>query len=259
MALLKCITPYAIAVLLLAVFYVPPPLGKTPYEYLRAFWLYSGHLPSVQATRYDYLMFVVQWPFATCANQSCTYEPLPDFFTIHGMWPSNKRDPQPAYCNGTLFNCSEMNQQPQLKSDLNVSWPNLINISDNMGFWGYEYNKHGTCCGSIYNQTAYFRTAHQNWSKYRVEMMFRDAGYRPGNSYTLTELQAAIKTKTTKNPALRCKNLTKSGGGYLLWEVVICYDPKGIYVMDCEPNLSRCSKVKPILYRDRQIDELLYI
>ncbi|KAK9944305.1 hypothetical protein M0R45_009878 [Rubus argutus] len=249
MAFLKRITPYAIAVLLLAVFYVrvPPPLRKTPYEHLQTFSLYRADLPSVQATPYDFLMFVVQWPFAVCANKKCTNKSLPNNFTIHGLWPKNNS----RYwdnCTGTPFSSSEMDRQPKLKTKLSVSWPNLK--GKNMAFWEKQYNKHGSCCDDTFTQTEYFQTAHNMWSEHHVEKMFEDAGCTPGTKYERHKLKAAVKNKTKNNPALRCRKDSN-----VLEEVVICYDHNGTEVIECNSTLlDKCGSYETILWEGPPMD-----
>lgn len=149
-----------------------------------------------------------------------------------------------------MLACTQMNQQQQLQTDLLTSWPDLIN-NKSMGFWRHEYNKHGRCSEDTFNQTAYFRTAHQMWSLNHVEVMFKDANFTPGNnSYNLTDLQDAVQNKTTKAPALRCRFTNSSSLiGYLLEEVVICYDHDGKNVTDCDSKLSRsCSNATSIFW-----------
>ncbi|XP_062021130.1 senescence-specific cysteine protease SAG39-like [Rosa rugosa] len=138
-------------------------------------------------------------------------------------------------------------KQKQLQTDLSTSWPNLT--GDYMSFWSDEYNKHGTCCDDTFTQTVYFETAHKMWSHNHIEVMFSEAGYKPGNKYKPADLQAAVAKKITKDPALRCVDLPTLGR--LLLEVVICYDHDRKSIINCNSDLSKsCTGPGTILYKD---------
>jgi|SRR3989344_2150068 len=68
--------------------------------------------------------------------------PVPNEFSIHGLWPEFFNDSYPAYCNrSAIFNLSEISD---LLPYMNKVWSSQ-NPMDNEAFWEHEYLKHGTC------------------------------------------------------------------------------------------------------------------
>jgi ribonuclease I len=50
--------------------------------------------------QYEFLMMTMQWQPAVCRpkDANCVKSPG-NHFTIHGLWPQNKTDPQPRRCS----------------------------------------------------------------------------------------------------------------------------------------------------------------
>lgn len=71
-------------------------------------------------------------------------------FIIHGFWPSStdlsylnclSQNPYDPYCYRN-YNFNQKQFTSAEIADLNKYWPELGAIKN---FWGYEWNKHGTC------------------------------------------------------------------------------------------------------------------
>ncbi|XP_048433273.1 ribonuclease MC-like [Pyrus x bretschneideri] len=178
------------------------------------------------ATPYEFLMFTQQWPKAV--NES---SPLAQF-TIHGLWPSKYKSGPVLRCNGTDFDENKMT--PDLEKKLNISWPD-VEKGNNMGFWEYEYNKHGRCSEETFSQTEYFELANKMWGKLDIAQMLANRSIVPGKNYTTSEVVAAIKKATQHNITIRCK-------GQILHEVIVCYDHDGKQVIDCDRDKSNCGQ-----------------
>ncbi|KAG9472228.1 hypothetical protein GDO78_020661 [Eleutherodactylus coqui] len=87
------------------------------------------------------LILVHQWPVTVCEMVEKHCEHLPNYWTLHGLWP-DKTD----MCN-TSWPLDLTNIQ-DLLAEMNKWWPDIIhpNCSD---FWKHEWIKHGTCAATL--------------------------------------------------------------------------------------------------------------
>ncbi|KAI8548806.1 hypothetical protein RHMOL_Rhmol07G0303300 [Rhododendron molle] len=179
------------------------------------------------ARGFDFFYFVQQWPGSYCdTQQSCCYpttgKPNSDF-GIHGLWPNNDDGSYPSNCDpNNPFDQSEVSD---LISSLQTSWPTLACPSGNgVSFWSHEWDKHGTCSESMFDQHGYFQT-----------------GINPdGGSYSLSSIQGAINDSIGSLPWIECN--ADASGNSLLFQVYICVDTSGSNIIQCPimPNSGKC-------------------
>nr|ACU25553.1 self-incompatibility associated ribonuclease S2 [Prunus pseudocerasus] len=185
---------------------------------------------------YDYFQFVQQWPPTNCKvrGKPCS-KPRPlQYFTIHGLWPSNYSNPtMPSNCNGLKF--EDRKVYPQLRSKLKRSWPDVESGNDTK-FWESEWNKHGRCSEQTLNQMQYFEGSHDMWKSFNITNILKNASIIPNatQTWSYSDIASPIKAATKRTPLLRCKRDPKHPNKpQLLHEVVFCYDYNAIKQIDC--------------------------
>ena len=104
--------------------------------------LISATALSVDFT-YDYNLFSSEWPGSVCKLHSCVdyVYPAPNWFNIHGYWPSTYTGTYPSYCTPELFNPDYLS--PQTKADMAIYWNGVFSFAES--FHQHEWQKHGTC------------------------------------------------------------------------------------------------------------------
>ncbi|CAK9322671.1 unnamed protein product [Citrullus colocynthis] len=105
-----------------------------------------------------------------------------------------------------------------LENDLNMVWPNVI-TGNNIFFWGYEWNKHGICSESKFDQATYFQKAIN--LRYRINLLgvMRVGGVVPnGHLKAKQRIESLIASRFGGDPILRCK--TASNCQVLLTDVL---------------------------------------
>nr|QCF59398.1 S1-RNase [Prunus dulcis]QDB65187.1 S1-RNase [Prunus dulcis] len=188
---------------------------------------------------YDY-QFVQQWPPTNCRvriKRPCSNPRPLQYFTIHGLWPSNYSNPtKPSNCNGSQFNFTKVS--PKMRVKLKRSWPDVESGNDTR-FWEGEWNKHGTCSEGSLNQMQYFERSHEMWYSFNITEILKNASIvpHPTQTWKYSDIVAPIKTATKRTPVLRCKPdpaQNKSGPKtQLLHEVVFCYEYHALKQIDC--------------------------
>ncbi|KAH7847182.1 hypothetical protein Vadar_022948 [Vaccinium darrowii] len=184
-------------------------------------------LPIATAS-FDFFKLSIQWP---PAFKYPGFTPSPLNFTIHGLWPHNFTTTAPLPCKA---------QAPYtwvtgpLLGRLQKSWPNVRQGTQlNQKFWEHEWDSHGGCSETTYNQMAYLTLAADLNDKHNILLSLRAANITRGASASLLAFEQAIKSHTTKWPELACrwdKPLR------VLWEVRICYDSSSLAIIDCPLN-----------------------
>ncbi|CDH53821.1 ribonuclease t2 [Lichtheimia corymbifera JMRC:FSU:9682] len=177
-----------------------------------------------------------------------------DAFTLHGLWPDT--------CNGGIPGSGDSGcdssrnyddvgsiikeKDSSLYNSMNTYWPS--NKGDNSEFWTHEWNKHGTCVttldpecyGDSYQKNDdvvdYFHQALDLRSKYDLHAILSKASITPGGSYSVSDIEDAIKESTGAAPKVTC-----SGGD--IEEIWLYFHVKGKdgYVPTDSVDKSTCS------------------
>ena len=170
-------------------------------------WCWGGNAqpaPSVSGYRLN-----LQWPAAFCELNpgKCKSTPLPESFTIHGLWPHNRAGKLLENCRGNAFAANSI--KGALRTDLNAFWPTVSReFANNQDFWRYEWDKHGVCSESReFTLTNYFQNAIALRKKADVlgalnqEGIFKPEDLKPR---TGKDIKAAIEKHLKARPELSC-------------------------------------------------------
>nr|AAT72120.1 S6-RNase [Prunus avium]BAA36388.1 S6-RNase [Prunus avium] len=196
---------------------------------------------------YVYFQFVQQWPPTNCRvriKRPCSSPRPLQYFTIHGLWPSNYSNPRmPSNCTGPQF---KRILSPQLRSKLQTSWPDVESGNDTK-FWESEWNKHGTCSKETLNQMQYFERSYAMWMSYNITEILKNASIvpHPTQTWKYSDIVAPIKAATKRTPLLRCK---QDKNTVLLHEVVFCYEYNALKQIDCN-RTSGCQNQPAISFQ----------
>ncbi|KAF9056595.1 ribonuclease T2 [Panaeolus papilionaceus] len=209
-------------------------------------------------------------------------------WTIHGLWPDNcdgsfeqycdllrQFDPfpspailpdgtvVPAYTGPGVDTFVESFGRRDLLDFMNKYW--VSQGETNAGFWAHEFSKHATCTSTFdvacygpgYKQhqevVDFFEAVIRAFNRYPTFEMLAAAGIVPSNqtTYTLPQLQAAIKSQTGSVPFFGCAQ-----NGTVLSEVwyfshVLGTEQFGAYKNVDSTTKSSCSPTGPIKYLER--------
>ncbi|WJX22464.1 phytepsin [Trifolium repens] len=184
---------------------------------------------------YQYLKRIDQWPPGICRTytQPCKSY-IPNFFTVHGLWPSNNMGCDPELCVPNSFDINKINS---LIVDLRDAWPSLF--IRNYKFWENEWNKHGSC--SAFNQYEYFKLGLDIWKEYNLTSILEQDGIVPGYSYPPRKIRRAILKEVGFEPSLICVRS-------FLTQIQLCLDPLAQSYIPC-PNLSTSCNGNLIKFR----------
>lgn len=142
---------------------------------------------------YDYLLLATEWAGTICKAQKCSYAGgiNRNFFNIHGLWPSQFKNPtSPANCAQGNVQVSKYIQSGT-KQNLARYWSGLFSSMD--AFHSHEWLKHGSCWNSQPNQIdAFFKLAMNLASRYNAYALLSHAGIFPGKSYPLKNILQAL-------------------------------------------------------------------
>ncbi|MBA0621130.1 hypothetical protein Godav_006779 [Gossypium davidsonii] len=194
---------------------------------------------------FDFFYFVQQWPGAYCHSdkKSCCYpttgKPAADF-SIHGLWPNYNDGSYPQNCDSNNpFDASKISD---LISNMRKNWPSLSCPSnDGESFWSHEWEKHGTCSESVFDQHSYFETTLGLKQQANLLKALKAAGIEPdGSSYSLENIKDAIKEGSGYTPWIECNE--DSSGNSQLYQVYLCLDKSGSNLIECPifPKGKRC-------------------
>ncbi|AES64389.1 ribonuclease T2 family protein [Medicago truncatula] len=179
------------------------------------------------APRYHHLTRTDQWPPAACINsfRRCKH-PIPKYFTLHGLWPSNRALPHPEWCTPPLFDPNEI---VGLVSKLSVEWPNLFGADEIL--WRHQWEKHGSC--TPFKEYDYFKLGIELMEEFNLTAILENNAIIPRVApYRTQDISDAIEySNLGVKPSLICV-------GVFLTEIKLCLDPLAQKYKVC-PYLSK--------------------
>ncbi|MCH80341.1 ribonuclease 3-like, partial [Trifolium medium] len=152
---------------------MPPPTPPLP-------------TPPPLVTPFDYFKLVETWPTSFCLVKNCVNPPPPSpvmRFTIHGLWPSNKTNPQPRDCaSNENFDFLKVVGPSLPLSDFRKFWPNLLMVkkTDEFKLWRDQWIHHGKC-SSMYAKD-FYKLAFQIYLKKDLKAILLMNGITPGGT-----------------------------------------------------------------------------
>ncbi|XP_073223957.1 uncharacterized protein [Cicer arietinum] len=191
--------------------------------------LCSSNSKTLAAPLFHHYKLAQQWPPTICRinpTWRCISQ-IPNFFTVHGLWPSNQYWPHPSRCSSSeIFVLSDIQN---IGLNLNLAWPNLF--GNDGRFWEDEWDKHGVC--STFIPMDYFQHTMTLWFKYNITNMLVEDGVTPGAWYTRQQIMRAIEKKTQASPDIVCR-------GQHLQEIHVCLDPTTATTFVACPRSTNC-------------------
>ncbi|GMJ05667.1 RIBONUCLEASE 1, ribonuclease 1 [Hibiscus trionum] len=194
---------------------------------------------------FDFFYFVQQWPGSYCdsGKSSCCYpttgKPAADF-GIHGLWPNYNDGSYPQNCDPN--NPFDESKISDLISNMRRNWPTLACPSGSgETFWSHEWEKHGTCSESVFDQHSYFETTLGLKQQTNLLQALKTAGIKAdGRTYSLGDIKDAIKEGTGYTPWIECNQ--DSSGNSQLYQVYLCLDNSGSSLIECPvfPKGKKC-------------------
>ncbi|GJV32270.1 intracellular ribonuclease LX-like protein [Tanacetum coccineum] len=188
------------------------------------------------AKEFDFFYFVQQWPASYCdSRRGCCYpktgKPAEDF-SIHGLWPNYVDGTYPSNCDSS--NPFDVSKVSNLESVLQKEWPTLACPSgDGLKFWRHEWEKHGTCAESIFDESGYFEAALSLKKKANLLHALANAGIKPadGKFHTMGQIKDAITKAVGYAPFIECN--VDSKGNHQIYQVYQCVDESGSNFIEC--------------------------
>lgn len=209
----------------------------------------------VEAEKFDFFTFSLQWPVTFCrVNKArCKMSSMPNFWTIHGLWPSNFTGANPRKCSD-FFDVSHIPKD--VITEMNEKWPNLIKNEPNEKFWSTQWKVHGSCAKSVQgvqNISQYFTKAVKLAEMYNIKEILRSRNVTEGKNYTISSIQDAMKRNTTRLSIITWSK-SKCARNWL-FEIRICFD-KQFGVINC-PNVTKSTLILKYPNKDLQSPQAL--
>ncbi|XP_022756659.1 ribonuclease MC-like [Durio zibethinus] len=242
----------------------------------QAFFLYNYKLKDLQrppvsnsigstsstasGTTFAFYKFSLQWPPSTCTSTmpppggelKCA-GPIPNAFTIHGLWPQDARDNKIRPYDDDPSCTTSVPKRPDkiipdlqpIEQELKQLWPNLKNSDNerlNQEFWKEEWRKHGMCSDYAEVPFGYFNSSLELRKGFHPVFKLE-----PGATYTAQCVAEIVRAQVGAEPEIACSKSRVENNKLLLWEVRLCYNkttyPKREAVQDCKKGFSgQCKK-----------------
>eukprot|EP00163_Fabomonas_tropica_P027363 TRINITY_DN523_c0_g1_i2.p1 TRINITY_DN523_c0_g1~~TRINITY_DN523_c0_g1_i2.p1 ORF type:complete len:267 (+),score=68.80 TRINITY_DN523_c0_g1_i2:128-928(+) len=184
-------------------------------------------------TSWDFLLFVNNWPQSVCdtTSRKCSVPSGVDYFTIHGLWPSNNDTSYPCCCNDNYFNPDNVTS---IQQELEDYWTDMF-PGDGDNFWEHEYNKHGTCARSLpalSDELSFFQATLKLRQQWDFNKMLNDASYYPDASKKIyiDDIQKVVANVTNATPVVFCTHDNE------LQSIGLCID-NNLQPMQCDSRI----------------------
>ncbi|XP_048733909.1 ribonuclease Oy-like [Ostrea edulis] len=188
--------------------------------------------------KWDSFMLSLSWPVTFCKFNNMGHKPRNCSFHamqwgIHGLWPSlSDGGCSPEHCNVSHpFNVEEIKS---LLSELKKYWPNLLK-GNLYSFWKHEWETHGRCATEkkdLATELQYFKKTIDLRRTYDVDRMLMSAGIKSGQSYSLSDIEQAVKTGTGGQPNVLCGTTKEDEEEAWLSQIIICMND-AFKITDC--------------------------
>jgi len=201
------------------------------------------HQGSTKNTDWDYFVFTQVWLDAEChvANfhqpGSCVVPKGVNDWTIHGLWPSSYSQHEgPNDCDKSDH--FQESLVTDIRSKLDVQWPNVIAGESPTSFWEHEWTKHGTCAKSLAateGEHNYFSTSLDLNEKFSIKKILQQSGIEPSKdkTYKLAEITQAIEKAVNAKIELHCLHINENDQHtYYFMDMRMCLD-KSLKAIDC--------------------------
>jgi len=186
---------------------------------------------------FDLLIFTQHWPFTTCIDyenrskkNSCSR--IQDkVWSVHGLWPTQIGKIAPNFCNTTWK--FEYSSVANIRSDLDVYWPDYELRAHPNSLWTHEWEKHGTCAAQLTalgSEEKYFQAGIDLGKQIRLTEWLKEKNIVPGGRYTKDEVYNAVIEKTKVRPHIDCEFMD---GLQFIKEIKVCFS-KNLTLVHCD-------------------------
>lgn len=184
---------------------------------------------------FDYYTLAMQWPGTVCNQVQC-----PNFWTIHGLWPSVYAGNKPFFCADEL---SQNDITQDTKNELNHLWPDLRH-QRNFDFWKQQWKKHGSCAADMFNYNAdeYFRNAIELARRYDIKQIFDDKMMDANSKLQIGTIRNTMYEATQHTSEVifnKCQTKVE--------EIRICYHKITFDVINCNGNQQQQLLPQPLI------------
>lgn len=182
----------------------PRPLG--PFGTIQNL---MANIPKV-----DLLKLAINWQPAIAYEAQ---NPSTPRFSVHGLWPSNRRGSQPTNCaTDQVYDIEKLNG---LVEALETIWPTSWPTLDSVTFWRFQWERHGSCTtylpgfGTV---RAYFRNALKLFAKLAL------------NAKSERQLRSKRSNTVPIDKREIIETLTKHDGKYYIVEIRCAKNDAGL-------------------------------
>ncbi|KAK8575686.1 hypothetical protein V6N13_033062 [Hibiscus sabdariffa] len=216
---------------------------------------------SAEGSEFSFYKLSLIWPTSACIPTKNCKTPIPNFFTIHGLWPTLKDGSEVPPYDPTDNNCNPNPVAPAdvvvkvatIRGRLQTKWPNLrVGKSDDI-FWETEWSHHGMCSDYPQDPLAYF-TSTLNLAENSKYDPLDVLGVSPSNTpYPIDTLLENVKKKVGFYPQISCSMPVGGTKQLYLREIRFCFKratpPSAL--QNCPDDMDdMCRSVPPL---DRKI------
>ncbi|KAE8714786.1 hypothetical protein F3Y22_tig00110187pilonHSYRG00038 [Hibiscus syriacus] len=210
---------------------------------------------SAEGSEFAFYKLSLRWPTTLCiaAPQTCK-SPIPDIFTIHGLWPTLKDGTNVPPYNPLTNNCNPnpaTNIVPKLASirpRLEKKWPAIAQGNTNEGFWEKEWENHGKCSDYPQDPLTYFTSA-LNLAENSKYDPLKVLGVKPSDTaHDIETLIQNVKRNVGFYPQISCSMPIKGTKQLYLKEIRFCFTrgkPPSV-LQNCPDDMDNlCRSVQP--------------
>lgn len=189
--------------------------------------------------QFDYYTVAYQWPRTFQEINNLPNDEV-NYWTIHGVWPSNDNGHHPRNCNNNAFNLALIPQNVQDR--MKIMWPNLNN-ANNQDFWEEQWKAHGTC--SELGVEEYFTMAIALSDRYNIMQILSNKNITPSNvkKYHILKIRSAIRQHSKKWPTI-VKGKVNGNDKPWLFEIRLCFD-REYNVRNCPSSAGQLLRYPP--------------
>lgn len=205
--------------------------------------------------QFDYFTLAMQWPGTVCELELVAH--CPNYWTIHGLWPSKYDGFGPLNCNGEL-----LETDVEGINNLKEMWPDLVN-EKNFDFWKTQWKRHGSCAANMFKANDYFSRAVDLAGRFNIRTILENNQLNLGNRYEIWKIRDALFAVTGHHSKVKVKKCTKK-----LFEIEICFDKNNFNVIHCkddsalyphvqQPNQQQLQQPQPLIQTNEDQCQLL--
>ncbi|XP_075059463.1 ribonuclease T2 [Mixophyes fleayi] len=180
--------------------------------YMADSWILRKH------SEWKKLILTHHWPVTVCkmAEEHC--ENLPNYWTLHGLWPDKSQ-----MCNHSWpFDYSEIQD---ILTEMNKWWPDILH-PNRSELWKHEWQKHGTCAASLpclNSQHKYFSKGLEMYTNVDLNSVLVKSGIKPSKTYQMKEIEDAIVNAYGVVPKIQCLPPEQGEDVQTLGQIEICF------------------------------------